>query len=258
MREDIPILAHSAEALETLRAREDMVDANIIGEMVAGDPLMTLRVLEFAASHRPPRLVTDPETVTAAVVMMGIAPFFRAFATGQPTVEDRLQALPQALAGLQQVLHRAHRAANFAACFAVHRMDTDAPIVHQAALLHGFAEILLWCYASPLALGLSRLQQANPTLRSSVAQQAVLNIELADLQQALMQAWRLPELLTKVSDDRHAEHPSVKSVALAVRLARHSAHGWDNPALPDDYSEIAVLLNLSVNAASQLVNSVET
>ena len=36
----IPVLASTAEALEALRAREDEVDANLIGETVAVDPLM--------------------------------------------------------------------------------------------------------------------------------------------------------------------------------------------------------------------------
>ena len=31
---------------------------------------------------------------------------------------------------------------------------------------------------------------------------------------------------------------------LAVRLARHTAGGWDNAALPDDIADIAALLNL--------------
>jgi len=94
----IPVLAGSAEALEALRAHEDDVDANLIGEMVGSDPLMTLHVLSYAATHRPPRMVTDTGTVTAAVVMMGIGPFFRAFGP-LPTVEYRLREWPAALAG---------------------------------------------------------------------------------------------------------------------------------------------------------------
>ena len=75
--------------------------------MVAGDPLMTLRVLSHAAANRPPRMVTDTGTVTAAVVMMGISPFFRAFGP-PPTVEDHLSAQPAALAGMRKVLRRSN------------------------------------------------------------------------------------------------------------------------------------------------------
>ena len=252
---EIAVLAHTSEALEALRINEDDVDANSIGEMISGDPLMTLKVLAYSSAHRGSRVVTDTETVTAALVMMGISPFFGSFGL-QPTVEDRLRDEPEALAGLNQTLQRAHRSANFALGFAVHRMDHDSAVIHAAALLHDFAEMLLWCHAPALALRIQTMQRADPALRSSAAQLAVLNIDLMDLQQSLMKAWRLPELLIRISDDRHAEHPSVRSVALAVRLARHTAQGWDNAALPDDVKDIAQLLNLSQAATLQFVREI--
>ena len=135
-------------------------------------------------------------------------------------------------------------------------MDHDSAVIHAAALLHDFAEMLLWCHAPALALRIRAMQRADPALRSSAAQLAVLNIDLMDLQQSLMKAWRLPELLIRISDDRHAEHPSVRSVALAVRLARHTANGWDNAALPDDVKDIAQLLNLSQAATLQFVREI--
>jgi len=239
-----------------MRANEDDVDANLIGEMVADDPLMTLKVLAYASTHRPARLVTDVETVTAAVVLMGISPFFGAFGL-QPTVEDRLADRPEALQGLLAVIRRAHRASRFALAFAIHRQDHDAALIHEAALLHDFAEMLLWVHAPDLALKIQQAQAADPTLRSSAAQLQFLNIDLFDLQQALMKAWTLPDLLIRISDDRHAEHPAVKNVMLAIRLARHSAHGWDNPAIPDDVADIAQLLNLSVPAARAMLEDLD-
>lgn len=255
-RAEIPVLPQTAEALEAMRANEDAVDANQIGEMVASDPLMTLKVLAYAATHRSPRVVTDTETVTATLVMMGITPFFRAFGP-QPGTDALLAGLPAALDGLSDVIRRAHRGATFALAFAVHRMDPDAAVIHEAALLHDFAEMLLWCHAPALALHIRAAQTADPTLRSSEIQRRVLNIELADLQQALMKAWRLPELLVRISDERQAEQAGVRNVLLAVRLARHSARGWDNAALPDDVADIAALLNVSPAAALQMVRSVE-
>jgi hypothetical protein len=71
-----------------------------------------------------------------------------------------------------------------------------------------------------------------------------------------MKAWRLPELLIRISDERHAEDPSVRTVMLALRLARHTSDGWDNAALPDDVNDIATLLNLSPDAALQLVRGI--
>jgi HD-like signal output (HDOD) protein len=253
---EIPVLAETAEALEALRANEDNVDAHGIAEMIAGDPLMTLKLLAWAAKNRPQRMVTDTETVTAALVMMGIGPFFRGFGP-QPVAESQLNEQPVALAGLREVLSRAHRGANFALGFAVHRMHPDAGVIHEAALLHDFAEMLLWCHAPALALQIRDAQRADPTLRSAAVQRHVLGIELAELQRALMKAWRLPELLVRITDDRHAEDSSVRNVLLAVRLARHTAGGWDNAALPDDVSDIAALLNINDSAALQLVRQID-
>lgn len=245
---DLPVLAETSEALEALRLDEDRVDANRLGEVISADPLMTLKVQAYAASHRSKRLLTDTETVTAALVMMGIGPFFREFGL-QPTVQAHLVDQPDALIGLQAVIERAHRAATFALSFAVHRMDHDAPVIHQAALLHDFADMLMWCHAPFLATRMRLAQLADPTLRSSALQMRVLGVRLPELQHALMRVWRLPELLVRCADGSHAEHPSVKSVALATRLARHTARGWDNPAVPDDVGDIALLLNMS-NAAT--------
>jgi HD-like signal output (HDOD) protein len=252
---EIPVMAVTAEALEGLRANEEKVDANGIGETIASDPLMSLKVLTHASERRSARVVTDCETVISALVMIGISPFFAAFGP-QPTVEDRLANEPEALQGLYDTLHRAHRGANFALGFAVHRMDHDAAVIHAAALLHDFAEMLLWCQAPALALKIRRAQQADPNLRSSAVQLAVLNVELADLQQSLMKAWRLPDLLIRINDDRHANNPSVRSVTLALRLARHTSKDWDNAAIPDDVADIAQLLNLSPEATLQLVREI--
>ena len=43
-------------------------------------------------------------------------------------------------------------------------------------------------------------------------------------------------------DDYHANPPRARTVALAVALSRHSANGWDDAALPDDYAAIQKLL----------------
>ena len=253
---EIPVLANTSDALEAMRANEDDVDANLIGEMVADDPLMTLKVLAYAATHRPARLVTDVETVTAAVVLMGISPFFGAFGP-QPIIEDRLASEPEAQQGLNDVLRRAHRASRFALAFAIHRQDHDAALIHEAALLHDFAEMLLWVHAPDLALTIQRAQAADPTLRSNAIQHRTLNVELFDLQQALMKAWTLPDLLIRISDDRHAEHPTVQNVVLAIRLARHTAHGWDNAAIPDDVADIAQLLNMSTAATQAMLQNLD-
>jgi HD-like signal output (HDOD) protein len=200
---------------------------------------------------------SEVETVTEALVMLGIPPFFRAFGP-QEAAEERLAGHAEALEGFQRVLSRSHRAARFAIGFAVHRMDHDAPVLHEAALLHDFAELLLWLQAPSLALQIQHRQAADSTLRSVTAQKALLNIELADLQHALMMAWRLPSLLVRITDEHaQAVTSQVRNVLLAIRVARHSALDWDNAALPDDVREIAELLQMSPDATSRLLQEID-
>jgi len=253
-RAEIPVLRETIDALDALRANEERTDANSIGEMISGDPLMTLKVLAHVGVHRGRSVVTGPETVISALVMMGIPPFFRTFATPE-AVEDRLGDPSDALGGIRRLLRRAHRGARFALAFAIHRADPDAASIHAATLLHEFAELLLWCHAPALALRIRALQDEDPTLRSRVAQKQVLRIELAELQQALVAAWRLPSLLSEQVP--HAQIVGARTVALAAQLARHVASGWDNAAVPDDVAEIAEFLHLSVSATLELLTGVD-
>lgn len=261
-RAGIPVLASTAATIAEWSDHEDAVDARLLTELLADDPLATLRLLVHVAQvrgargDRGDRGDSQAETVTAALMLLGIGPFFRAFGD-LPTVEARLGGHPATLAGLHAVLRRSQRAATFALGFAVHRMDPDAPVIHEAAQLHDFAEMLLWCHAPALALEIARRQAADTTLRSAAAQRDVLGVELVDLQQALMRAWRLPPLLVRLDDDRHADAPSVRSVLLAQRLARHSALGWDNPALPDDVDDVARLLQLGTEATRRLLANLD-
>jgi HD-like signal output (HDOD) protein len=252
----MPVLADSAEMLELCRANEDAVDAHLLAQTIANDPLMSLKLLAHVAGIRSQRSTTDPETVTAALVLLGIGPFFRAFGP-QVTVEEHLARDPAALAGLNHVLERAHRGAAFALAFAVHRMDPDAMVIHAAALLHDFAEMLLWLHAPALAARIAERQRLDPSLRSASVQRELLNIELQDLQQALMRAWRLPELLVQVNDERRAENGQVRNVLLALRLARHTARDWDNAALPDDVRDIAALLNIGEGPTLNLLREID-
>lgn len=241
---EIPVMASTARDIEELRAKEDDVDANMLTAVIQVDPLMTLKLLSRMARLRRPGSATETESITTSLVLMGITPFFRHFGP-QRTVEDWLADQPAALQGLQNLLIRAERSGQFALGFAIHRADTDASIIHQAAFLNDFAEILLWLHAPTLMVKIQQAQAADATLRSNVIQREVLGIEVSDLRQAMMKLWHLPELLINISDQRHAERSNVQCVVLAVRLARHSAHGWDNAALPDDYEDIAKLLNAS-------------
>ncbi len=240
----IPVLRHTVQELERLRENAENVNGRIIAGIILHDPLMTLRVLQYIEGNRRKRQTTDITTIERALMMIGIEPFFRDFQE-LPLVEEQLKGHPKALLGLLKVINRARKASQWAREWAMIRHDLDVDEITVATLLHDVAEILMWCFAPNLALDVRDRQAADRTLRSSTAQAEVYQIQLQDLQTQLSRLWHLPELLLTLMDHAKAESPRVKNVVLAVDLARHSANGWDDAALPDDFQAIEELLHIS-------------
>lgn len=241
---ELPILRQTARRLEEAHRNIDEVSGRDIANIVLQDPLMAVRVLAYIQPFVGKRLRSDITTIGSAVMMLGVEPFFRKFES-PVTIEAMLGDEPQALLGALQVIRRAQRASRYAHDWAFARHDVNVEEVALAALLHDLAEILLCCFAPKLTQRIRAMQQADSTLRSAAAQEAVLGIQAFDLQLALCRAWHLPELLKTLMDDAHADKPRVQNVTLAVNLARHSANGWNDAALPDDYTAIEQLLHIN-------------
>lgn len=255
--EQLPVLGGTVAEVETLRLMEDDVDAHRLAEVVSCDPFMTVKLFAHLAQRRKGREDTVPETVTGCLLMLGIPPFFAHF-TSLRTVESELSTDAGAKDGLEAVLKRSQRASDFALAFAVHRMDHDASLIHSAALLHEFTEMLLWLRAPSLAAEIAKRQRIQPQLRSSDAQRAVLKVSLSELQHELMARWHLPQALTSlINPSLGSSSAQALTVELATRVARHSAKGWNNPAIPDDLRDIAALLQIGLEPAQHLLAEID-
>ena len=240
---EIPVLRRTVEELARLREHEERVIARDVARVLLHDPMFTLRVLRYLQAHRRAAQTSDITTVEHALMMLGITPFFAHFGD-LPAVESTLANQPLALDGLMRVVYRAHHAALYAHDWANLRHDRRAEEVAIAALLHDLAEMLLWCFAPEMSLRVAAMMRTDDALRSGAAQSRVLGFKFGDLQRTLIAEWGLAALLQSRMGDTHATHPRVVNVALAVNLSRHSAGGWDNPALPDDYAAIQQFLKL--------------
>jgi len=246
----LPVLRHTVVELEKLRGNAEFVNGRVLSSVILQDPLMTLRVLAYIESHRRKSQNADITTIERALMMIGIEPFFRDF-KDLPLVEDSLKPYPKALLGLLKVMSRARHASRWAREWALVRHDLDVDEITVATLLYDVAEILMWCFAPTLALQVKDMQAKDRTLRSVTAQQMVYKLTLPDLQLELARVWHLPELLATLMDRKNADNPRVRNVTLAVDLARHSANGWDDAALPDDYTAIEELLHISHESLMQ-------
>lgn len=251
---EIPVLASTAAALRELRCDEDRISGRDISRVVLRDPLMTLRVLRHAEINRSARQPTDITTVEHAVMMRGIERFFRDFAE-LPVLEKQLAGDTEAQQGALAVISRAQHAAVYARALASHRVDLETDEVIIGALLHDLAELLLWCHEPRKAALIRYLLEHAPGVRSAGVQSVVLGFSNVDLTLALADAWKLPPLLRRLMDDHHAAHPRVVNVVVAAALARHTAHGWNDPAIPDDLGAVRSLTGLAPEASYRLVRN---
>lgn len=247
----LPVLRVTKRRLLEMREDIDQVDVRELARVILQDPIMTVRVLAFIQPMRARSLQSDITTIASALLIAGIEPFFQQF-NDLPTIEGLLDGVDRhAMLGVLQIVRRAQRAADYAQDWAIWRHDTGMEEVRIAALLHELAELLVWCFAPKLGLEIQAQQLAHPTMRSADAQRNTLGLSYQDIQVALCRVWQLPALLLTLIDDDNSEQPRVRNVSLAVRLARHSAHSWDDPALPDDYKDIGALLNITPEAVRQ-------
>ncbi len=242
-KEALPVLKHTVKELQAMREHEDSINGRTVAALVLSDPMMTLKVLIHMEAHRRARQNHDITTIERAIMMMGISPFLREFAD-LPTIEGQLSAHPKALVGVLKVISRARRAARYARDWAILRHDLDVDEITVAALLSEVTDIVCWSFAPALTYQVYEMQRIDRDLRSAVAQKAVFNFSAKELQLALVHQWHLPDLLVSMMDDRQIENPRVRTVQLANRLARHTAQGWDNAAIPDDLSAIEALLHI--------------
>lgn len=237
----LPVLGRTLAQLSELRRDEDSVRPRDISQLVLHDPFMALRVLRFLNDRRGSRGFADITTVEHAIMMLGVSPFFRNF-SGLRAVENDLYTDKPAMAGLMAVVSRSRHAAMHAHEWAQLRHDIESDEVVIAALLHDMAEMLLWCFGPAEAGEIAAIMARDPAQRSADVQRSVLGFSINELQLALALAWGLPPLITSLMDDFRADRPRARNVMLAVSLARHAAHGWEDAGLPDDIDGVARLL----------------
>lgn len=237
------MLKQTARDLAALCADDSRLTALSIAEIIARDPIMTVKLLRYLQRHKHRVQTTEVVQTEQALLMLGIEPFFNHVAP-QPLAEEMLKAHIVALPPMLRVVHRSHRASGYAKDWAVQLHDLRYEEVRVAALLHDIAEILMWCFAPDRMLEIHHAQLNDKMLRSRDVQDLVLGFTLVELQRELAAQWGLPALLLTLMNDSSAHLPRVRNVVLAVNLARHSANGWEDAALLDDYKGIGKLLRM--------------
>lgn len=211
----------------------DSADAQQLSELLLDDPMMCLRLLADVAALRPGQ--SNIETITGAVLMLGVEPFLRRYAD-LPVIEETLGTQPAALNEFRRLHRRALRSARFAGAFSAVRSDLDIGLIYVAAMM-GSVDRLLLCSKRP--------QHA-----ISLADERCDSAQAA----ALMASLSLPAHLT----DLVAACPDrIDTQMHRIRLAREFAwvleSGWSHPKMPSLLDELAALLGLTLVSTREVV-----
>jgi HD-like signal output (HDOD) protein len=249
---EIPVLKQTTRELATLREDQNRLSARGVAQVIAIDPMMTVKLLRYLQEHKHRSQLNEVIQIEQALMMMGIEAFFVKIPP-EPLVQTMLQGNTEALIQLLHVIHRSHRASEYAFDWAVRLSDLHYEEIRIAALLHDLAEMIMWCFAPQQMLKIREMQVHDKALRTRAAQEAVFGFNLQDMQKQLVKKWALPELLLMLIDDSCSSHQRVRNVAYAVNLARHSANGWDDAALPDDYRDISELLRMKPEQVMMMI-----
>ncbi len=240
---ELPILRLTSTRLAELRDSADVINTRELANIIVHDPLMTLRIFRFMKENRSRSQNAEITTIERSLMMIGTQRFYDS-CQDLPIIEHQLKGYPKAMLGLLKVIARSRQASIWARDWALLRQNTRFEEISLAALLHDFVEILMHCFAPNLATTVRERLASHPGLRTRAVQEEVFGAPPQEIMSELIGLWGLPELLLSLLNPADAETANVRNVNLAVDLARHTATGWQNPALQDDLPAISELVHL--------------
>lgn len=238
---ETPVFRHTRDTLLQLAPRRDNLSAREVAIPILSDPLATLRLI-YAANNRASRhFNAEVTTVEHAVLMQGTGSFLDRFADA-PVLEDTPQGRDAEILGsLYRLARLAQHAAWQARDFATLNSDLRGEELQVAAVLYYAPEFLFWLDAPDIADRLARLRRELP---SAEAEAQSLGFALEPLRQMLLHAWKIPDGLCDLLDERHAALPRQAILHATLNIANLSRFGWWDECLQDNFRMLAHTVRL--------------
>ncbi len=225
---DIPVFTYSVKTMEHSAKTLD-APWQAFSQSIQLDPGLALKILRTMGASKNSLRAENPNLEQATMVI------------GVKQTIARVRSLPlinqmqnPARQGLLQVISRSHHAA-FQAWYWGRALSDLAPEqIYLAALLYDIPEMLLWQNACDTMLELS-MQIKEQGLPRDEAQYIVLGNGLEHFARELALKWNLPQFMQTCLRPENIDQPRIRSVVLAVQMARLAENGWYS-------NELAVLL----------------
>ncbi|HEX8981036.1 MAG TPA: HDOD domain-containing protein [Parasulfuritortus sp.] len=248
---ETPVFQHTKEKLLQLAPRGERLSAKEIAVPILADPLATLRVIFNANNRTSRRFSTEVATVEHAVLMQGVS-IFLSMAQDLPVLEHTPQGRDKEILGsLYRLARLAQHAAWQARDFATLHHDVRADELQMAAVLYYAPEFLFWLDAPDIA---DQLAQARRTMLSVEAEQQVLGFDLREMRLLLLEAWKIPDGIRDLLDERLADRPRQTILRMALKITHRSRHGWWDERLLESYQTLAEVVGMSFDDVVRTVH----
>jgi HD-like signal output (HDOD) protein len=236
---ETPVFRHTKEALMQLAPRGEQLSAKEIATPILADPLATLRVIFNANNRTGSRYNAEISTVEHAILMQGVNVFLDK-ARNLPVLESTPQGKDKHILGsLYRLARLSQHAAWQARDFATLHQDTRADEVQMAAVLYYAPEFLLWLDAPDIAEPLAQMRRE---MLSAEAEEKILGFAMPPLRLMLLEAWKIPDSIRDLLDEKHAERPRQSILKAALKITHRSRHGWWDPRLLESYRVLSEII----------------
>ncbi|MBK8801990.1 MAG: HDOD domain-containing protein [Fibrobacteres bacterium] len=204
-----------------------------LGKLILTDPALTARVLRIAntvfynPSGRP------IQTVSRGIVVLGVDTIC--------TICVSLALIESLLGGRRQDrvmvdLGRSIHAALVARTFAQALRESQAEEVFIGALLYRVGNLVFWCFSEDEGAALD--SALRPGSDGAATEKALLGFSLRQLTQALVEEWKLSNVLMEVFRNRTSTN-AADCILLAWRWVQALENGWETAQVRDEIVRIA-------------------
>lgn len=239
---ETPVFQHTKTKLEQLLPRAERLSAKEIATPILSDPLATLRFIYHANNRTSRYFSAEVTTVEHAILMQGVGPFLEK-AQELPVLENTPQGRDKdILASLYRLARLAQHASWQARDFATLYHDLRAEELQTAAVLYYAPEFLFWLDAPDIA---DQLAQARRAMLSADAEKEVLGFSLSEMRLLLLEAWKIPDAIRDLLDEKQADRPRQIILKAALKITHRSRHGWWDDRLLESYKALAEVIGLS-------------
>jgi len=235
----IPVLSHTIETLGRICANDETPLEKIV-LAVERDPGLTCQLLRHCNNNQSGRLQREIVSVQQAIMLVGTQQL-NELAKKLPTLENSLSddARYQALRTFCRAYHAGIQAVEWAKL----RRDMTPDEVFAATQLHFLGEMILAIHAPEKLLATFQLRREK-NISSEEAQYVTLGFTFDELSTAIIDAWKLPQLVKDALQAENANNPRGFGIMMAVQLARAAAINWYSDKMSNIYEHVAELLEI--------------